>query len=260
MTDRRARLASVSALLLAAGVAAAEVPPVTPEERAAAFPDVSGTDMHAHMDDDPLLGSLAVDELEWRKGPGDDSLHWDATGWIGRDANRLWLRAEGERAEGGRAENRLELLWGRPVAPWWDLLAGLRHDTGEGPSRTYAVLGVQGTTPQWLHLDATACFGERGQSGLRVEGQYEWLLTNRLVLAARAEGEAWGRDDAANGIGSGFSDWQAGLRLRYEIRRKFAPYAGAEWSGLAGDTADFAREAGGDVRDTRVVAGVRFWF
>ena len=52
----------------------------------------------------------------------------------------------------------------------------------------------------------------------------------------------------------------AGLRLRYEIRREFAPYIGVEWSRSYGDTADFARSEGEDVQDTRFVAGVRFWF
>ena len=41
---------------------------------------------------------------------------------------------------------------------------------------------------------------------------------------------------------------------------KFAPYVGMEWHGLYGDTADLARAAGEDARDTRLVAGLRFWF
>jgi copper resistance protein B len=233
---------------------------VTEVDRAAAFPDVSGTPMHEHMDSDPLIAMFRVDELEWQGHSGGDALHWDVTAWLGHDTNRVWLRDEGRKASGTTADNRLELLWGRPVASWWDLVLGARADTGSGENRSYAALGVQGLAPQWLHVEATAHLGEGGQLGLRLQGDYDWLITNRAILSARIEGDAWSDDDERAGIGSGLAEAAAGLRLRYEIRREFAPYAGIEWSGLFGDTADFARAAGEDVRDTRFVAGLRFWF
>ena len=139
-------------------------------------------------------------------------------------------------------------------------MAGARLDTGAGPSRTYAALGLQGLAPQWLHIEATAYLGEAGQAGLHLQGDYDWLITNRVILTARLEGDAWSDDDERAGIGSGLSDVSAGLRLRYEIRREFAPYVGVEWQGLLGDTADLARGAGEPVRDTHLVAGVRIWF
>ena len=61
-------------------------------------------------------------------------------------------------------------------------------------------------------------------------------------------------------LGSGLSDVSAALRLRYEIRREFAPYIGIEWVRKYGETEDFARAAGEDANDTRFVAGLRFWF
>lgn len=252
---------ALAGLALGACAAAAESAlPVTDADRAAAFPDVSGTPMSAHMEADPLIGMLKVDEFEWQDRPGDDALKWDGTGWLGHDMNRLWLRDEGEHVSGSAAENRLELLWGHPVAAWWDLVAGGRMDTGRGPSRGYAAVGLQGLAPQWFHVEATAYLGDGGQVGLRLQGDYDWLITNRLILAARVEGDAWSDDDERAGIGSGLAELAAGLRLRYEIRREFAPYVGAEWSGLFGGTADLARAAGGDTRETSVVAGVRFWF
>ena len=57
-------------------------------------------------------------------------------------------------------------------------------------------------------------------------------------------------------IGSGLSDIEAGLRLRYEIRRELAPYVGVHWVRRFGETADFAS----DDSETRFVAGVRVWF
>ena len=119
---------------------------------------------------------------------------------------------------------------------------------------------MQGTAPQWVHVEATAYLGDRARAGLRLKADYEWLLTNRLFVLATGEAEAWSDDDVANGTGDGLSALRAGLRLRWEWRRKVAPYVGVEWSGLTGETADLARAAGADVRDTRLVTGLRFWF
>lgn len=229
---------------------------VTPEERAAAFPDLAHTQVH----DAPWFSALLVERFEWQKHSGDDTLLWDATAWIGSDRNRLWLRTEGERQSGAAGEGTLEAFWGRPVAAWWDLLAGVRRDFGPGASRSYLALGVQGLAPQWLHVEATAYAGDGGQIGAGLEVQYEWLLTQRLILGARGEVETWSDDDPSAGIGSGVSTGSLGLRLRYEIRREFAPYVGIDWQGRFGDTADLARAAGEDRRETSVVAGLRFWF
>lgn len=251
-------LASLGAV--AAALAAEPLSSVTEQERAAAFPDVSGTDLHAHMEHDPLTAMLLAEQFEWQGGSGDDALKWDATGWAGFSMNRLWLRTEGERPSGSSGEAQTELLYGRPIAPWWDLVAGVRHDVGPGPARTYAGIGVQGLAPQWFHVEATAYYGERGQAGLRLQADYDWLFTNALVLTFRPEVSAWSDDDEATGIGSGLSEASVGLRLRYEIRPELAPYVGVEWTGLFGDTADIARDASEDRRESRVVAGLRFWF
>lgn len=229
---------------------------ITPEERAAALPRIE----HARVHEVPWFASLLAERLEWRQDSGDDSLLWDVTGWIGGDNNRLWLRSEGERQSGAAGEGTLEAFWGRPVAVWWDLLAGVRRDFGPGTSRSYLALGVQGLAPQWLHVEATAYAGEGGQIGAGLEVQYDWLLTQRLILGARGEAVAWSEDDTPAGIASGLASGSFGLRLRYEIRREFAPYAGIEWQGLFGDTADLARAAGDHRRETSIVAGVRFWF
>ena len=253
------RLALLLMLLATTALAGEPVPPVTEADRAAAFPDVAGMDMHAHMREDPLTGVFEAEQLEWQWRDGDVPLERVVAGWVGHDMNRLWLRDEGEHVDGAQVENQLEILWGRPVAAWWDVVAGIRQDTGPGPARTYAAIGVQGLAPQWFDVEATAYVGERGQTGLRLQSDYQWLLTNRLFLTARAELEAWGKDDEDNGFASGLSEASLGLRLRYEIRREFAPYVGVELSGLLGDTADLARERGGDTSDTRLVAGIHFW-
>lgn len=244
-------------LLVLRAAPGAGLPPLTEAERAAAFPDVGDVDAHAH--DDAINAYLLADQLEWRNGTPED-VAWKVRGWLGRDLNRLWLRARGDKPRGGAGRQEAELFWGRAVSPWWEIVAGLRQDFGAGPSRTYGALGVQGLAPHWVNLELTAYAGESGQAGLALDGDYELLLTNRLILTTEAELAAWRKDDAATGIGEGFSTLKAGLRLRYEFWREFAPYLGLEWEGRFGDTADLAREAGVPVRDTRLLVGLRLWF
>lgn len=212
----------------------------------------------AHMDDDPVLASLRLDQLEWQGDGGDAG--WDVEAWAGRDERRVVLRAKGERSDGTIAENRLELLGWWPIASRWNLVAGVRQDFEPGSPRSSLAVGVEGLAPGWVHVEATLAAGERRQLALDLDASTDLLLTNRLILEPRAELEAYGKDDAANGLGSGLSRVTLGLRLRYELRRKVAPYTGIEWAGRLGGTADLARDAGESVRDARWVAGVRAWF
>jgi copper resistance protein B len=216
--------------------------------------------MSAHMDDNPLQVMVLVDQLEWQGAEEGSALAWDVHAWAGNDDRRVLLRAEGEHVDGEAEENRLELLWWQPLTSRWNLVAGLRQDLEPASARTYAAVGVEGLAPGWVHVDATAYAGEGGQTGIALKAGPELLLTNRLILAPLAELDAWGRDDAANGIGNGLARITLGLRLRYEIRRKFAPYVGVEWAGKLGDTAELAREADESVRDARWLAGLRAWF
>lgn len=213
-----------------------------------------------HMDEDVWQAMVLLDQLEWQDAAEGGALAWDLQAWAGTDDDRVLLRAEGERVDGEMEENRLELLWWQPLTSRWDLVAGLRQDLEPEAARTYAALGVQGLAPGWIHVEATAYLGERGQSGVTLKAGPELLLTNRLILTPQVELEAWGRDDEVNGLGKGLSRVTAGARMRYEIRREFAPYVGLEWTGKLGDTGDLAREAGESVRDARWVAGLRAWF
>ncbi|MEQ1802346.1 MAG: copper resistance protein B [Gammaproteobacteria bacterium] len=218
------------------------------------------TGMPAAMDDDPWQAMVLLDQFEWQDAKEGDAVAWDLEAWAGTDRDRVLLRAEGERVDGETEENRLELLWRRPVSSRWDLVAGLRQDLEPASARSYAAAGVQGLAPGWIHVEATAYFGERGQGAITLRAGPELLLTNRLLLVPLVELDAYSRDDEANGIGNGPSRLTAGLRMRYEIRREVAPYLGVEWSGKLGDTGDLARQAGKSVRDARWVAGLRLWF
>ena len=149
-------------------------------------------------------------------------------------------------------------MYGRAIARWWDLVAGVRQDFRPG-SKTWAAIGIQGLTPQWFEVEATAYVGEAG-AALRLETEYELLVTNRLVLQPLTELNIFAKPIPEQQIGAGLSTVEAGLRLRYEIRREFAPYVGAVCQRRFGGTADYARAAGQDVSGWRAAAGVRTWF
>ncbi len=233
------------------------IPVVTEADRAAAFPSLRP---HAMEHASTFHSLVMINRLEaWDADHGTGQA-WEGSAWFGSDLNRLWLRSEGER-EGSRTESsELEVLYGRSISPWWDVVAGLKQDFRPADSRTWAAFGVQGLAPYKFEVSATAYLGESGQVMATVEAEYELLLTNRLILQPLVEASFSSKDVPEYGEGTGLNKVEAGLRLRYEITRRFAPYVGVVHERLFGDTADYRRGEGGDVTDTRFVAGVRFWF
>ncbi|WP_434611376.1 copper resistance protein B [Pseudomonas sp. R1-7] len=232
------------------------IPELTAADRAVVYEDHGGHAVH----DSAINSFFLIDQLEWQDADDGSALSWDASGWIGGDIDRLWLRSEGERSNGKTEEAELQALWGHAVSPWWDVVAGVRQDFKPGDSQTWAALGVQGMALYNFEAEATAFIGEGGQSAARLEGDYDILLTNRLILQPTAEANFYGKNDPARGVGSGLSDTELGVRLRYEIRREFAPYIGVTWNRVYGNTADYAREEGEDRSEARLVLGVRMWF
>lgn len=212
------------------------------------------------MGDEQNFGSLLVERLERVYARDQSSTAYDLLGWYGRTYDRAVLKAEGDYAGGRLQDARTELLWGHAVAIFWDTQLGVRYDSGVGPDRKWLAFGVQGLAPYWFHVDATAYAGDQGRTALRLAAEYDLLFTQKLILQPRIEANAYGKSDPARELGSGLSGLSAGVRLRYEIRREFAPYIGVEWNGTFGGTADFARAAGARARETRLVAGLRFWF
>jgi copper resistance protein B len=235
------------------------VPPDPPAHAMHDMPYKQMAEMMAMDDTDPY-GKVLFDELDWRAAEGADALAWDAQAFYGTDYNKLWFKADGERVGGTTEEARTELLWDRIFSRWWSTQAGVRHDFNEGPSRNWIALGVQGLAPYFFELEATAYFGEAGRTAARLSAEYEILFTQRLILQPEAELNFYGKDDPENAIASGFSDFELGLRLRYEIRREIAPYVGIAWVRHLGDTADLIRASGEDASDLQALAGIRFWF
>ncbi len=215
---------------------------------------------YAGMEDDPTELKLMLDKFEVGRTGGNTVMAWEGGLWIGKDLNKLWIMSDGERAAGETEGTENRLLYSRAISPFWDLQAGLRHDTVPGESRDYLKLGIHGLAPYYFETDANISFGENEQVKLNASFEYEMMLTQKLVLSPEIEFNAYAKDDAAMGVGSGLSDIEAGLRLRYEIKREFAPYIGVNWAKKFGGTADLARDEGEDTSETMFVIGVRAWY
>lgn len=193
------------------------------------------------------LGLLRFDRLEAFHGAHQRGQSWEMQAWYGGDLDRAVVRSEGERHAGIDAEGDLELLWSHAMAPFWNTELGVRRDFGPGPSRDWLVLGVAGLAPYLFEVRATAWLGSGGRSALRLSASYELRFTQRLILEPALEVHLYGKADPARGIDSGLDGVEAGLRLRYQLQRKFAPYIGVVWE-----------HEGGHSR-RQWVAGVRFW-
>ncbi len=213
-----------------------------------------------HMHGATPSGKLMLDQLEAFHGRDAYGQSWEAEGWYGTDENKLWVRTEGERSRGKLEDGDLEVFWNRSIATFWSTQLGGRQDLGVGPKRTWAAFGVQGLAPYWFELEATGYVSASGHTAARLRAEYELLFTQRLILQPEAEINLYGKNDPQRRIGSGISDVQFGLRLRYEIRRQFAPYIGVNWVRRLGTSADYARQDHQPVLDRQIVAGVRIWF
>lgn len=204
---------------------------------------------------------VLLDQFEARIQGGRDGYAWEGEGWYGGDYNRLWIKSEGEGEFGGPLETaEVQALYSRAIGPWFNLQAGVRYDIRPQPDRAHLVLGLQGLAPYWFEVDGAAFLSEKGDLTARVEAEYDQRITNRLILQPRVEFDLAAQDVPELGVGSGLSSAEAGVRLRYEIKREFAPYIGVEYERRFGDTARFARSAGEKVAGWAFLVGLRSWF
>ena len=183
---------------------------------------------------------------------------------IGTDYTRLWLKGEGEGlVSEGMGEAEVQALYSRLISPYFEAQAGVRLDTefGEGDlrARPQLVVGLEGLAPYWFEVEPALFLSAAGDLSARLEGSYDLLITQRLVLQPEAEVNLALQKVEDWGVGSGLNNIEAGLRLRYEIKREIAPYIGVSWLNRFGSAEDFARSEGASGSQVRLVFGVRLW-
>ena len=202
------------------------------------------------------------DQLEGRLRRG-SYLRWDGQAWIGDDYNKLWLKSEGRYNPNNRGrmeDGDHELLYDRPITRYFDVQAGVRVDLDSGTTRTWAALGIQGLAIGFWNVQATVYASNRGHYALRTNASYDLYLTQRLVLQPQFETNWYTKKDRGRGVGAGLSDIDMGLRLRYDVTRKLAPYMGVAYQRRFGGTSSIVRQEGGRVNDVRFLLGLRIWF
>lgn len=153
---------------------------------------------------------------------------WEGAGWIGTDFDRLWWSTEGEATDRGVGGAEAMALYGHYFRKFWDVVVGYRQDF-EPVRQGYIALGVMGLAPYWFEVGAFAFVSHRGEPSFRFEAETDLLLTQRLILSLGGEMDWLITDDERLGLDAGISDVELGLRTRYEIRRKFAPYVDLTW-------------------------------
>ena len=200
-----------------------------------------------------------IAEAQFRNGR--DGFEWDGEAWYGSDINRLWIKSEGEGAFGRSIERaEVQALYSRAVGPYFNLQGGLRYDFKPNPSRAYAVVGFEGLAPNFFDVEGALFLSNKGELMARVEGYYDQRITQRLILQPRAELNFAAQNSRAIGVGAGLSDAEVGLRLRYDIRREFAPYVGVQYKQAFGKTRRYLRDEGEDAGGWSLLTGVRVWF
>jgi len=208
----------------------------------------------AGMMDEPVVTKFTMDKLEVTDGD-DNPIVWELDAWVLQDIQRLVVKSSGQTVKGETASENM-LLYGHGIASYWDIQVGLGYDTHEDDSHTWGVVGLSGMAPYFFETDAYALIDSDGVLGFRFATEYEALITQKWVLSPEIEVEAYSDDIPELKLGSGLSSVGLGIRLRYEIKREFAPYIGVEWHKTFGNTADYHDEE----FETSLVAGLRFWF
>lgn len=200
-----------------------------------------------------------IAEYQFRSGR--DGFQWDADAWYGGDINRLWVKSEGEGAFGRSLEKaEVQALYSRAIDPYWNIQGGVRYDFKPNPSRVYATVALEGLAPSFFDIEGALFLSNKGEVMARASAWYDQRITQRLILQPRGELNFAAQNSREIGVGAGLSDAELGLRLRYDIRREFAPYVGVQYSRAFGRTRQYLTNEGEDADNFSLVAGIRFWF
>lgn len=248
------RLAAAVALLLVQG------------ERAQAQSAAAGHGMNL---DRVIRTFILAEQLEIHANATERPLDVELISWIGGDYNRLFLRVQGEqstrKANGGDLQG--DVLYGRLITPFWSAVAGARVDTRQRTgvqsdgrlTRGMLSVGFIGLAPGWFEMEPTLLISDQGDVSIEVESSFDLLFTQRLIMQPWLEFNAAVQSVREIGVGAGLNDVEIGARMRYEIRRKFAPYVGVSLLRRTGATAAIAHDLGERRSVGIITAGLRLW-
>lgn len=204
--------------------------------------------------DDPLLTMIKADKLEYRDSDEGNLLVWEFDAWMGKDLNKFWLKFGGESVDGHVESNEVDLLYSRAISPFWDIQMGLRHEFKPEPTDSWMGIGFMGLAPYLFEIDANIFINEDSLINARLDAEYEYMISQKIVLVPNLEMSLYSDDDNARGLVSGLASVELGVRLHYEIKREFSPYIGINYEKKYGNS--LVEESS----ESQLVAGLSFWF
>lgn len=211
---------------------------------------------------EPILWAFQAEQFEYRVGEASNNvLAWDTDAYAGTDELKLRWISKGEYLLEVDAFEKLEnqLRLQTPISDFWDVVAGVRVDTPEGPDRVYGVVGLHGLAQQWIEVDADLYIS--GNPRLGVDLEYEGLITNRLILTPSLELDVPLTDDPEVNSGAFAPTIEVGARLSYDlVDRAISPYIGVHYQRAFGESADLIRIDGDDPESVFFVAGAKILF
>lgn len=252
LTARLVTTLMVSALLLSPAVSVAGQ-------------GMGGMTANSVMEMDRAIHVYALADLLEYVPTGTGSLRVDGLSWIGGDYKRIYFRVDGEQPfKGAGGETNVDAAYGQLLTPFWTGLVGGRLEMrGLGSSRRTTrgllAIGFEGMSPYFVEVEPTLYVSTKGEITGRFATALDLLFTQRLILQPRLETNIAIQSVPEVGIGSGINDVELGARMRYEIRREFAPYLGVVWARKTGATAGLARSEGERVSRAGLVFGARMW-
>jgi copper resistance protein B len=187
---------------------------------------------------------------------GDDGALIDGGISYGSERDRAVLKLAAGGSVGQRIDEiEAQFLYSRSIGGGVALLAGIRHEFQPHPHVTYGVVGLESEAAPGLALESYMFVSEKGDMLGEVKAIYDQALTSRLTLQPRVAFNLSAQSVPEQGLASGLTDAEFGLRLRYALQPQFAPYIGVSHERLLGETARRARVAGEVLRATHLVIG-----
>ncbi|MBA3917581.1 MAG: copper resistance protein CopB [Gemmatimonas sp.] len=235
------------------------------------------------MDLDRVIRTfILAEQLEVHANQPARPVDVELVSWIGGDYRRMFLRLQGEQSTrvSGGGEFQVDVLYGRLITPFWSVVAGARVDSrvrndvvlvdvgnpsSDRPgarsrlTRGMLAIGVVGLAPGWFEVEPILLVSDKGDVSFEVQSSFDVLVTQRLIVQPWVEISAAAQAVRQIGVNSGLNDVEVGARMRYEIRRKFAPYVGVSVLRRTGIGAPTTHNLGERRRVGTIMAGLRIW-
>jgi copper resistance protein B len=202
--------------------------------------------------------SGGFDLIELRASKSEDRFFWDASFSYGNSTDQIMLVTEGGGAlRGPIDEAQARLFYGRTFGNTTVLL-GARKDFTPHPRDAHAAIGVQGTVGTRINWEGYAFLSDDGDLIGESQVIYQLPITREFYLEPRVSIGWSAQDVPQESVGSGLTELEASLRLRYRLTQKITLYTAVVHERLLGSTRSLARDEGGALNSTVGVIGFGF--